>query len=461
MIDSALIRPRSSDAETRSAGGRGTCVVLGLGATGVSCARHLAAAGFSVLVLDSRSEPPGAARLRALVPEARVRTGTLDTELPADALQVVLSPGLAPTLPLIDRAREHGLPVVGDIELFAREVARPVAAITGSNGKSTVTTMLAAMAEAAGQRVLAGGNLGTPALDLLDAALPDLYVLELSSFQLEMTRSLQPAVATVLNVSSDHIDRHGSLEAYAAAKARVFRGARVAIANRLDPIVMAMVSNHPRTVTFGLDEPAPGHFGICGSGDGLALSHGEVVLMPAAELGVAGLHNVANALAALALGDALGLPVDAMLSALRRFRGLPHRTQPVADAAGMRWIDDSKATNVGAAVAAISGLPGRLVLIAGGDGKGQCFDLLAETLRGRARAAVLLGRDAGRLAEALAGVCPVERVDDMSAAVAAAARIGQPGDTVLLSPACSSLDMFSSYAERGEAFAAAARSLAQ
>jgi UDP-N-acetylmuramoylalanine--D-glutamate ligase len=461
MIDSTLIRPHSSDAETRSPGGRGTCVVLGLGATGVSCARHLAAAGFSLMVLDSRTDPPGAARLRALVPEARVRTGTLDAELPADTVQVVLSPGLSPDLPLIDRAREHGLPVVGDIELFARAVARPVAAITGSNGKSTVTTMLAAMAEAAGQRVLAGGNLGTPALELLDAALPDLYVLELSSFQLEMTRSLRPAAATVLNVSADHIDRHGSLDAYAAAKARIFRGARVAIANRQDPMVMAMIASHPRTVTFGLDEPAPGHFGIRGSGDELALTHGEVALMPAAELGVAGLHNIANALAALAMGDAIGFTTDAMLAALRRFRGLPHRTQPVADVAGMQWIDDSKATNVGAAVAAVSGLPGRLVLIAGGDGKGQGFDLLAETLRGRARAAVLLGRDARRLAEALAGVCPVELVDDMPAAVAAAARLGRPGDTVLLSPACSSLDMFSSYAERGEAFAAAARGLAR
>lgn len=459
MIDSTLIRPRSSDAGTRSAGDRGTCVVLGLGATGVSCARHLAAGGFSVLVLDSRAEPPGADRLRKLVPEARVRTGTLDVELPADTVQLVLSPGLSPVLPLVDRARERGLPVVGDIELFAAAVDRPVAAITGSNGKSTVTTMLAAMAEAAGRRVLAGGNLGTPALDLLEAALPQLYVLELSSFQLEMTRSLRPAVATVLNLSADHIDRHGSMAAYAAAKARIFRGARVAVANRQDPMVMAMVADHPRTVTFGLDKPEPGHFGCCGNGDDLELVRGETVLMPANELGVAGLHNVANALAALAMGEALELPVDAMRRALRRFRGLPHRTQPVAEAAGMRWIDDSKATNVGAAVAAINGLPGSLVLIAGGDGKGQEFGLLAESLRGRARAAILLGRDARRLGDALAGVCPVELVEDMEAAVAAAARLGRPGDSVLLSPACSSLDMFSSYAERGEAFAAAARSL--
>ena len=459
MIENRLNHPESTDRESRPAAGRGTCVVLGLGATGLSCARYLDRAGFSIMVLDSRDEPPGAARLRQLVPEAKILTGTLEAELPADTVQVVLSPGLTPELPLVAQARGQGLPVVGDIELFALDVTRPVAAITGSNGKSTVTTMLASMAEACGQRVLAGGNLGTPALDLLQGSPPQLFVLELSSFQLETTRSLQPAVAAVLNVSADHIDRHGSLDAYAAAKARIFRGARVVVVNRQDPLVMAMSRGQARTVTFGLDAATHGDFGVIGSGKDLLLAQGEMALMPAAELGVAGLHNAANALAALAMGDALGLPMGPMLSALRRFRGLPHRTQPVADVLGMRWIDDSKATNVGAAVAAIDGLPGPIVLIAGGDGKGQVFAPLASALRGRARAAVLLGRDAAQLADALDGVCPVTLVEDMASAVKAAAHLGQAGDTVLLAPACSSLDMFRSYAERGDIFTTSVRSL--
>ena len=459
MIENRFNQPQSTDREHRSAVSLGTCVVLGLGATGLSCARYLDQAGFSIMALDSRDEPPGAARLRQLVPAATILTGTLEAELPADTVQVILSPGLAPELPLVVQARGQGLPVVGDIELFALSVTRPVAAITGSNGKSTVTTMLASMAEACGQRVLAGGSLGTPALDLLEGSPPQLFVLELSSFQLEMTRSLKPAVATVLNVSADHIDRHGSLEAYAAAKARIFHGARIVVANRQDPLVMAMNKGQARTVTFGLDTATDGDFGVIGSGKDLCLAQGGKALMPAADLGVAGLHNVANALAALAMGDALGLPMDRMLSALRRFRGLPHRTQPVADVLGMRWVDDSKATNVGAAVAAIVGLPGPIVLIAGGDGKGQAFAPLASALRGRARAAVLLGRDAAQLADVLDGVCPVTLVEDMAGAVKAAAHLGQPGDTVLLSPACSSLDMFRSFAERGDVFTTSVRSL--
>jgi len=459
MSESTSIRPSATHHDARAAGARGTCVVLGLGATGLSCARHLSAAGFSVLVLDSREDPPAAAQLRSLVPAATILSGTLDTELPPDTEELVLSPGLATDLPLAQRARERGLSVVGDIELFARAVTAPVAAITGSNGKSTVTTMLALMARSAGKRVLAGANLGTPALDLLCQPTPDLFVLELSSFQLETTASLKPEVAAVLNLSADHIDRHGSLQAYAAAKATIFRGARIAVVNRQDPMVTAMATAHPRVITFGMDAPQPGHYGILGTGEQMMLARGNETLMPAAELGVSGLHNVANALAALTMGSALDLPMAAMLSSLRDFSGLPHRTQTVADTLDMRWVDDSKATNVGAAVAAIAGLPGPIVLIAGGDGKGQGFEPLAIALAGRTRAAVLLGQDAPKLARVLGDVCPVCLVKDMDEAVAAAARLGQPGDTVLLSPACSSLDMFTSYAQRGAAFASAVRGL--
>jgi len=439
--------------------GAGTCVILGLGVTGLSCARHLAAQGHALLVLDSRSSPPARDRLAKEVPAAVVQTATLDAELPADTVCVVLSPGLSPELPLIDRARDRGLPVIGDIEIFAREARRPIAAVTGSNGKSTVTTMLVAMAEAAGRRVLAGGNLGTPALDLLTEPLPDFYALELSSFQLATTWSLHARTAVVLNVSADHMDRHGSVATYAAAKARIYAHADTAIINRDDDQVCAMRIDDARILSFGMDTPTGRDYGLIVRDGQDWLARGDAPLMTATQLGVPGRHNLANSLAALALGDSLGLPMTAMLQALREYRGLAHRTQPVSEAAGMFWINDSKATNVGAAVAAIEGLPGELLLIAGGDGKGADFGPLADALRGRARAVVLLGQDADRLAAELKDICPVIVVPDMAAAVREAARRGLPGDTVLLSPACSSLDMFSSFAERGAVFAAAVREL--
>ena len=438
---------------TGQAQAAGTDVVLGLGVTGLSCARYLTALGRRVLVLDSRETPPGLKAAAARAPDAVIRTGELDVSLPADAARVVVSPGLALDLPVIAEARRRGLPVIGDIELFAEVVERPVVAITGSNGKSTVTTMLAAMAEESGRSVLAGGNLGVPALDLLLEPAPDLYALELSSFQLECTHSLRPAAAAVLNVSADHIDRHGTLEAYAAAKARVYEHAVHAVANREDPLVRAMIESHPDVVTFGLDAPAPGQFGLTADRGGRPwLARGAERLMPIDELRLPGLHNAANALAALALGLASGIPLPPMLEALRHYRGLPHRTSRVSDRKGCAWINDSKATNVGAAVAAISGLPGTLVLIAGGDGKGADFAPLAAAARGRVRATVLLGRDADGIADALTGVCPTVKATDMNEAVEAAAALAMPGDTVLLSPACASTDMYVNYAARGEAF---------
>jgi UDP-N-acetylmuramoylalanine--D-glutamate ligase len=316
--------------------------------------------------------------------------------------------------------------------------------------------MLARMAEAADCRALAGGNLGVPALDLLNEPEPDLYLLELSSFQLECTSSLRCEAAAVLNLSADHIDRHGSLENYAAAKARIFDGARIRVVNRDDAQVRSMVGAGADVVTFGYGEPDAGHFGLRTNGDGRPwFARGATRLMPVDELRVPGRHNAANALAALALGHAAGWPLAPMLDALRHYSGLPHRTQPVGERRGVTWINDSKATNVGAAVAAIEGLPGTLVLIAGGDGKGAEFGPLRTALSGRARAAVLLGRDREALAAALAGVCPTVLVDDMDEAVAAAAGLARAEDTVLLSPACASLDMFASYAARGEAFAQA------
>jgi len=349
--------------------------------------------------------------------------------------------------------------VVGDIELFARAAAAPVVGVTGTNGKSTVTTLVAGMALRAGLKVRAGGNLGPPALDLL-AAGTELYVLELSSYQLETTSSLCCRAATVLNVSADHLDRYPSLASYAAAKARIFARCDTAVINLDDPLVVAMPRTASSTLSFSLRASV-------GATYALALHQGEwwltragAPLLRATELRTRGAHNAANALAALALGEALALPLAAMLAELRSFAGLPHRSQWIADRQGVAYIDDSKGTNVGATLAAVAGMPGPVVLIAGGDGKNQNFGPLATGLRGKVRHIVLIGRDAPLIARALDGVCPIERCATLPQAVQAAARAARPGDTVLLSPACASFDMFRDYAHRGEVFAEAVQELA-
>jgi len=432
-------------------------LVLGLGRTGLSCARYLRRRGLEVRVADTRSAPPGAAALRAQVPGAELHTGPFDAGLLEGVAQVVISPGLSLREPVATLAASRGLPVVGDIELFAHEVAAPVAAVTGTNGKSTVTALLAELATAAGRRAIAGGNLGEPALDLLEQAVPELYVLELSSFQLETTRSLELRTATVLNVTPDHLDRYDSIDDYAAAKARIFAACEVAVVNADDRRVRAMPRPGQRVLTFSLCDPDADYSLSRHAGPALA-RRGEP-LLPVSALRLQGEHNVANALAALAMTEALELPLAPVLEALEAFAGLPHRSQWVADVAGVRYVNDSKGTNVGATVAAVAGLAGPLVLIAGGDGKGQDFGELRDALRDKARHIVLIGRDAPLLERALAGVCTTERASDMPGAVAAAAAAARPGDTVLLSPACASLDMFRDYAHRGEAFAVAVRSL--
>ncbi len=351
--------------------------------------------------------------------------------------------------------------MLGDVELFARAVQAPVIGITGTNGKSTVTSLVALMAATAGRRVLAGGNLGEPALDLLDRPVPDLYVLELSSFQLETTSSLRLQAAVVLNVSADHLDRYPSVAAYALAKSRIFAKASTIVLNSDDPWVAAMrpaVDGGARVVTFSI-ERTDADFSLLRSGTRTWLARRGEALLDIARMKIPGLHNAANALAALALGEAAGLPLAAMLAALESFPGLPHRSAWVADAAGVRYVDDSKGTNVGATLAAVAGMPGPLVMIAGGEGKGQDFTPLAAAFRGKVRHAVLIGRDAAALAAALAGVCTLERAGSMEEAVLGASRAARAGDTVLLSPACASLDMFRDYGQRGDVFAAAVRAL--
>lgn len=435
-------------------------LIVGLGKTGLSCARFLAAHGEDVAITDSREHPPGLKDLRALLPDAAVFLGGFSEDALKHADRVVLSPGVAASTPFIAKARSLGLPVMGDVELFAHYARAPVVAITGSNGKSTVTTLVGRMAEKAGRAARVGGNLGTPALDLLKEAEPELYVLELSSFQLEITDSLKCVSATVLNISPDHMDRYADLDDYAAAKARIFAHCRTAVLNRDDPMVRGMAAGVKARVSFGLDRPAGGDYGVAGEGAGEWLMRGTEQLMPASVLGMRGRHNLANALAALALGEAAGLTQAAMLEALQEFRGLPHRMEYVASIRDVAYYDDSKGTNLGATLAAVAGVTQPLVLIAGGDAKGQDFTPLAGVLAEKARAAVLLGKDAPLLERAFAGKLPTRRVKDMDAAVQAAAELTRPGDMVLLSPACSSLDMFENFEHRGRVFAAAVRRLA-
>ena len=433
-------------------------LVLGLGRTGLSCARYLRGKGLDVLVADTRAEPPGAAALREQVPGVELRTGAFQNALLDGVAQVVISPGLSLSEPVAVEGRQRGLPVVGDVELFAREVQAPVAAITGTNGKSTVTALLAELASAAGRPAVAGGNLGEPALDLLERPVPALYVLELSSYQLETTHTLHAAVAAVLNVTPDHLDRYGTIDDYAAAKARIFGRCDVAVVNVDDARVRAMPIAGQRVLTFSLLDPSADYF-LAREPELVLTCRGEA-LLPMSAIRLQGEHNAANALAALAMCEALELPRAPVLDALAAFGGLPHRAQWIADVGGVRFVDDSKGTNVGATIAAVSGLAGPLVLIAGGDGKNQDFDELRPVCQGKVRHVVLIGRDAPRLAAVFAGVCSSERATDMRSAVGAARAAAQPGDTVLLSPACASLDMFRDYAHRGDEFAAAVRSLA-
>lgn len=409
---------------------------------------------------DSRSDPPGNAILRAEMPEVVAMLGRYDVDLLAHAQRVLLSPGVPLREPFLQAAMRRDLEVIGDIELFARNVDAPVVGITGANGKSTVTTLVGAMARCAGKDARVGGNLGTPALDLLTGTAPDLYVLELSSFQLETVTSLNAHAATVLNISPDHMDRYATLADYAAAKRRIYRGSGVMVINADDALVMAMHEPGRDALRFTLEAPRDNReFGVEQHAGQVWLARGAERLLSIDELRIKGTHNIANALAALALGSAMDLPMEPMLHALREFEGLPHRCQWVGSGLGVDWFDDSKGTNVGATVAAIIGLAvGRhVVLIAGGDGKGQDFSELAHAARGRLRGAVLIGRDGPAIERVLREVVAVRRADDMNDAVAQAAAIARPGDAVLLSPACASFDMFHDYVHRGEAFAATVR----
>ncbi len=434
-------------------------IVVGLGKTGLSCARFLVRCGETVTVIDSRATPPALQQLREELPEVEVITGGFDVQLLSHAARLIVSPGVALREPAIAGAIGNAVPVVGDIELFARNANAPVIAITGSNGKSTVTELVGAMARQAGKKVRLGGNLGTPALDLLEGETPDYYVLELSSFQLETTRSLNAHAAVVLNISADHQDRYESLDEYSRAKQQIYHGDGVMVVNIDDARVMSMVHPARPVVGFGTGQPGGGDFGLRSVSGEMWLSRGDKLILPVRELRIPGRHNQLNALAALALGEAMELPLDAMCEALRSFRGLAHRTEWIAEIDGVNWYNDSKATNIGATLAALNGLEGQVVLIAGGEGKGADFSTLCQAIAVKARAVILMGRDASLMARVLEGMAPVEYAGRMDDAVALAQRWAEQGDSVLLSPACASFDMYSGFEERGRAFVSAVNAL--
>ncbi|TDV69971.1 UDP-N-acetylmuramoyl-L-alanine--D-glutamate ligase [Pseudomonas sp. LP_7_YM] len=437
-------------------------IIVGLGKSGMSLVRFLANRGVSFAVADTRESPPELASLRRDYPQVEVRCGELDVEFLCRADELYVSPGLALATPALQQAAARGVKLSGDLELFARHAKAPIIAISGSNAKSTVTTLVGEMAAAAGKRVAVGGNLGTPALDLLSDDI-ELYVMELSSFQLETTDQLGAEVATVLNVSEDHMDRYSGLPAYHLAKHRIFRGARQVVVNRQDALSRPLIGEGVPCWTFGLNKPDINGFGLREENGEKYLAFQFENLMPVSELKIRGAHNQANALAALALGHAAGLPWEPMLVALRGFAGLPHRCQWVRELADVSYYDDSKATNVGAALAAVEGLgadiTGKLVLIAGGDGKGADFNALKAPVTVHCRAVVLLGRDAELLAATFGDSVPKIRVNTLEEAVQRAAQLAQKGDAVLLSPACASLDMFKNFEERGRLFAQAVENL--
>jgi UDP-N-acetylmuramoylalanine--D-glutamate ligase len=435
---------------SRKPGAQAYTLVVGLGLTGLSVVRYLHRLGEPVIVVDSRDIPPRLQEFRDSFSDIPLYTGAFDEQLFLRARRIVVSPGVSLKLPALHRAREQGIEISGDIDLFAHEVSAPVVGITGSNGKSTVTTLLAAMANEAGVKAVAGGNIGLPVLDLL-AAPQDLYVLELSSFQLESLHRLPMKAAVVLNVSADHMDRYADLNSYAASKQAIYDDAEIAVLNRDDPLAGRLNTRQTNVIGFTLDKPQAGDFGVCSHDGEDWLCRDDEQLIAVAEIGIRGAHNVANALAALAIGTGLGLPRAAMLKTLKNFPGLPHRTQWVAQHNGINWYNDSKGTNVGATLAAIEGLPGTHVLIAGGQGKGADFSALRMAAM-RLRALVLIGEDADRIEQALHGVVAMVRAKDMAEAVRLAAKYAQPGDNVLLSPACASFDMFNGFEHRGEVF---------
>ena len=434
--------------------------VIGTGITGLSVARFLVAQQQAFILLDTRTNPPNLEKVRQEFPGVVIECGELDSQTLLACDEIIVSPGVAVATPAIEQAKNAGIPVVGDIELFVRYAKAPIVAITGSNAKSTVTTLVGEMAKAAGINVDVGGNLGTPALELLDDAVA-LYVMELSSFQLETVTKLNAKVATILNISADHLDRYENMRAYILAKLRVYFGAENIVVNRNDVLTHPPLAAGVKPIYFGGNADF-GSFGLTEENGEEYLAKNLTPLMPSRELNIRGRHNVDNALAALALGDAAGIPMAAMLAALKSFKGLKHRCEFVATKNGVEFYNDSKGTNIGSTLAAIQGLardPQQLIVILGGEGKGQDFTELAPALKAINSQVVLIGRDAPIIEQAVAGATKITHAISMQDAVNKTLQLANDGDAVLLSPACASFDMFKNYEDRGEKFCAAVQEL--
>jgi UDP-N-acetylmuramoylalanine--D-glutamate ligase len=440
-------------------------LVLGLGDTGLSALRWLNHQGARLSVADTRDNPPGVATLKAELPQVKLYSGAFTAAMFTEVDLVVASPGVPLSEPEIQAAIARGVPVVGDVELFAqyRPASAKVIAITGANGKTTVTTLVGEMCKTAGLKTIVAGNIGLPVLDALSMETPDVYVLELSSFQLETTSNLVVDAATMLNLSEDHMDRYASMQDYAIAKARIFYNAKLQVLNRDDAWSMLMARAKLPQVTFGLDAGEDEHsYGLRTVDGEIWLSCAEHDLMNVRDLKISGLHNAANALAAIALCRGIGIDYVPVIQTLYNFKGLPHRVEWVANIDDVDYFDDSKGTNVGATCAALSGLSQKVVLIAGGDGKGQDFSPLKQPVTDNARAVVLIGRDAPLIEKELleTGVA-LYHAADLPEAVNIARKLAQAEDAVLLSPACASFDMFKNYVHRAEVFVAAVKRLEQ
>lgn len=426
-------------------------LVVGLGKTGLSVVRYLHALGEAIIVVDSRDIPPGLNVMKTDFPDVRCETGAFDKALFRNAHRIVVSPGVPLSEPALVEAKHNDIEIIGDIDLFAREARAPVIGVTGSNGKSTVTALLTQMASSDGKKAIACGNIGLPVLDALDDDV-DLYVTELSSFQLESLQSLPMRAAVVLNISADHMDRYESITTYALSKQRIYDGAEVLVVNKDDALARRVLAADRQVIYFTLQTPGAGELGLC-THDGVeSLCFGDDASIAVTELRLKGSHNIQNALAALALGTAAGVSVEAMLETLKTFSGLAHRTQLVAHQSGVDWINDSKATNVGAAIAAMNGLSGKQVLIAGGVGKGADFTDFGKAISSHCRAVVLIGEDAPLIRNVIDPSIPVVMAESMEDAVKQASVLAQAGDNVLLAPACASFDMFDSFEQRGDCF---------
>jgi len=432
-------------------------VIVGLGKTGLSCFRYLSNQGLNVAITDSREEPPELLELRAEFESASVYLGQINEQVLLASDQIILSPGVSLDNKSIKLSIENNIPVFGDIELFCQKAQAPIIAVSGSNGKSTVTTIVAEMTRLAGLKTYVGGNIGIPALDLLSDSSPDLYVLELSSFQLETTYSLNAHASVVLNVSPDHMDRYSSLKDYANTKKRIYSGQGLMVLNKDEEYIHSIMDCKRDTIYFSLDAPEGENFGLINHNNEVWLSQGNEKIINKNQLKIKGEHNISNALAAMALAGAVNVPTNIMADVLKNFTGLEHRCQLVREIDNVSWYNDSKATNVGACIASITGLCelGNIILIAGGDSKGADLSGLNPIVKKYIKRVFLFGIDANKLADVMGSDVDKEFVNNMNEAVKGASKIADPDDIVLLAPACSSLDMYKNYQQRGDAFISA------